>query len=129
MLTPGVNDCVLPSVLGGSQHVSVEEYKQNLTDMIAFINQEWPLAKILLITATPSIPEKWLEEMTLQWKLNYEGGPVLEQNRTLEQTKLYVEACIAVAERYKEVCLVDAWNVVVNAAGGTSPDLLVDLLP
>jgi len=129
MLTSGVNDCVVPSTSSLSQHVSVEEYKQNLTDMIAFLNQEWPLAKILLITATPCIPEKWLEEMTLQWKLHYEDGPVPEQDRTLEHTKLYVDACIAVAERYKEVCLVDAWNAVVNAAGGTSPDLLMDLLP
>jgi hypothetical protein len=100
-----------------------------MSDIIQLINQEWPLAKIMLITATPSIPEKWLEQMTLQWKLEGEEGPVPEQDRTMEHTKRYADACVEVAEKYKAVCLVDAWNMVVDAAGGTSPDQLVDLLP
>lgn len=96
--------------------------------MISFINKAWPRAQVLLITPPPSIPEKWREQMTLWYRSDGEEGPEPEQDRTLEHTKMYVDACIEVCKGYG-VLVVDAWDILVREAGGTSSKLLADYVP
>jgi hypothetical protein len=68
--------------------------------------------------------------MTVQWRLYGEEGPEPEQDRSMEHTKMYVDACLEVGEGYGGgVRVVDAWGVVVKAAGGTSSELLEELVP
>jgi hypothetical protein len=128
-LTAGANDCVLPSAIPSrSQHVPLDEYKSNISDIIQFIHTEWPKAKILLLTPPPPIPERWLDQMTLQWKLDGEEGPEPEQDRTMEHTKMYAGACVEVGKGHG-VGVIDLWGLIVAAAGGTTPELLDDHVP
>jgi len=128
-LTLGANDSVLRSAIPSrSQHVPLDDYKSNICEIIQFIHAEWPKAKILLITPPPSIPEKWLDQMTLQWKLCGEEGPEPEQDRTMEHTKMYADACVEVGQG-NQVDVVDVWGLIVAAAGGTSPEMLDEYVP
>ena len=66
--------------------------------------------------------------MTLQWKLCGEEGPEPEQDRTMEHTKMYVDACVEVGKG-NGVDVVDVWGLIVAAAGGTSPEMLDEYIP
>ena len=115
-------------MLSRSQHVPLDEYKSNISDIIQSIHIEWPNAKILLLTPPPSIPEKWLDQMTTWWRLEGEEGPEPEQDRTVGNTKIYADACIEVGKK-AGVHVVDVWGLIVAAAGGSSPESLDGYLP
>ena len=129
VLTSGANDSVLRSVIPSrSQHVPLDEYKSNISDIIQSVQTEWPNAKILLLTPPPSIPEKWLDQMTIWWRLEGEEEPEPEQDRTVGNIKIYTEACKEVGKE-AGVHVVDVWGLIVAAAGGSSLESLNEYLP
>ena len=67
--------------------------------------------------------------MTLQWRLDGEEGPEPEQDRTLEHTKRYVDACIEVGRGLDGIHVINAWDIIVKRAGGMNAELLGELVP
>jgi hypothetical protein len=66
--------------------------------------------------------------MTLEWRLAGEEWAEPEQDRTMEHTKMYVDACVEVGIS-EGVNVVDAWGLVVAAAKGTASELLLEYVP
>jgi hypothetical protein len=84
--------------------------------------------EILLITVTPSIPERWLTQLIHEWVLSGSEGIPPQLDRTIEVTEQYARACIEVA-RSSGVHVVDAWTALIEKAGGTDARLLAEYLP
>jgi lysophospholipase L1-like esterase len=126
-LTIGANDCILPTT-GASQHLPLEKFKHNLADIIRNVQQTWPSAEILLITVTPSIPERWLTQLMHEWVLSGSEAIPPQLDRTIGVTERYADACIEVA-RSSGVHVVDAWTALIEKAGGTDARLLAEYLP
>jgi isoamyl acetate esterase len=96
----GANDASLEAE-NPHHYVSVQDYSQNLKDLIAKVNEAYNSPRILLITPPPLDHEQRLVFQKQRYGDLATG--VLE--RTTENTKLYAEACAAVAAETKLPCL------------------------
>lgn len=86
----GANDASLPDRSSGFQHVPLDEYKQNLLAIVAFLKKQWPSTRIILI-APPPIDED--ARLLYPYVDNPSGLP----ERTNEAAGRYAKECHAVA--------------------------------
>ncbi|CAG8441449.1 13513_t:CDS:2, partial [Ambispora gerdemannii] len=102
----GANDAAIPP---SSQHVPLQEYKQNLEWLVDLVkNPESkyysPETRVLLVTPPPPDNDAWEEFCRLQ-------GNTVPRNTSV--TKLYADACIEVALRIGVPCA-DVWSGIMN---------------
>ncbi|CAM9121976.1 unnamed protein product [Discosporangium mesarthrocarpum] len=81
----GANDCVME---GNAQHVPLEEYKENLKNMVSHVRSVHEGAKVLLITPPPIHERKWAAHKKAM-------GGVMDRRQAL--TMAYAQACVEVA--------------------------------
>lgn len=110
----GANDAVDSSTL---QYVSLEEYKQNLREMIRTLRTKLPSTKMILITPPPI----WEPSLEL---FNREKGKTLLRDRTNERTRTYAEACKQVSME-ESVPVIDLWSEM-GATLDSRADYLID---
>mmetsp|Transcript_3733 Transcript_3733/g.5219 ORF Transcript_3733/g.5219 Transcript_3733/m.5219 type:complete len:308 (+) Transcript_3733:62-985(+) len=107
----GANDAALE---GAPQHVPVEEYEENLREMIIYLRQTYPGVSLCLITPPPVNEGKW--EAFLK-----------TQDRTLDRkdkaTKRYVDKCLGLGEKMR----VPTVNTYELMEGGSQTDCSVYL--
>ncbi|KAJ3187923.1 isoamyl acetate-hydrolyzing esterase [Gaertneriomyces sp. JEL0708] len=82
----GANDAVLPS--SPQQHVPIARYQKNLRELISIVREFSPHTQVLLVAPPPVHEAKWAAECESQ-------GRTL--NRTVENTRIYRDACLSVA--------------------------------
>lgn len=104
----GANDAMLPS---STQHVPLDEYKENLTTIIQLLQSPTsdlysPDTRIVLLTPGPT-------------------GAVSNPDRRPERPLMYAKACLEVGEAVG-VPVLDVYKAIVQAAGGESDE---DLAP
>ncbi|EEU34849.1 SGNH hydrolase-type esterase domain-containing protein [Fusarium solani] len=109
----GVNDaCVsLPTT---SQHVPLEEYKDNLTKIITHRHIVAHNPKILLVVPPP------LDQIRIT-ELDLEKGHA-QASREAAVSSCYSEAAREVAQRVPGVVLVDLYKAIMDAAVSKTPD-------
>ncbi|KAL5575290.1 hypothetical protein UlMin_016989 [Ulmus minor] len=98
----GANDACLPDRCSAFQHVPLDEYKQNLNSIIAFLKKRWPTTRILLITPPPIDEEGRLQYPYVENTLNL-------PERTNEAAGAYAKACVSVAGEC-ETPVIDLWT-------------------
>ncbi len=108
----GANDAVEPE---GTQHVPLEEYSSNLSKLIQLVkspSSEWysPETRIILLTPPPVNTTLWLAF------LKEIEVPTDHSDRTVERTRTYAEAAIAVGKK-EGVPVVDVFSLLWSAAG------------
>lgn len=123
--TLGANDAVLP---GCRQHVPLDRFKANLSHLIGMIqspSSPWysPDTRIVLITAPPIIPADRERTMISRWREFGSVGDPPKPDRDPLVTKQYSDAAVEAAKT-AGVEVVDAWNAVVETAGGDDPEKL-----
>ncbi|KAI9293843.1 SGNH hydrolase, partial [Neoconidiobolus thromboides FSU 785] len=96
----GANDAVTEE--GSGQHVSLNEYRENLCWMINEIRKKVSLAKLILITPTPVYGDDWIKDQLLKG-LDYK----LDRHNNI--IKKYVDCVMEVGLEY-EIPTVDLWN-------------------
>ena len=82
----GANDAAVPE---SRQHVPLEEFASNLEAILALLRSHWPACHMIVITPPPMDQQVWDTER---------GGAGM---RTLERTRQYAAAALAVAARAK----------------------------
>ena len=104
----GANDAALP---GNSQHVPLDEYKQNLTKLVQYVNI-LPGGPLPILIAPPALASE---------------GKFSDGKRTAQNTTLYAEACVETG-RQLGVPVVDLHAAMVGRAKGdhTFADFLSD---
>ncbi|XP_073135109.1 GDSL esterase/lipase At5g45920-like [Henckelia pumila] len=105
----GANDACLPERSSAFQHVPLEEYKQNLRTIVAFLKKQWPSSFILLVTPPPID-----EAARLLHPLSENSSGLPE--RTNEAAGNYAKACLAVASECG-VAAVDLWTKMQQFPG------------
>ncbi|KAK3176884.1 hypothetical protein OEA41_008210 [Lepraria neglecta] len=110
----GANDACLPGTTG--QDVPLNEFKQNLRDIIQHKTVTAQKPRIILIT-TPPINEYKLEE-------HYLAKGVSDRSRTAEHTKKYADACKDIGKEL-DVAVLDIWSIMMAKAGWKEGELLV----
>lgn len=105
----GANDACLPDRSSAFQHVPLEEYKQNLHAILAFLKKQWPSSCILLITPPPID-----EAARLLHPLSDISSSLPE--RTNEAAGNYAKACLTVASE-RGVAAVDLWTKLQQFPG------------
>lgn len=107
----GANDACLPGDVS-QQHISVENFRQNMRDIVNHpsITQHRP--KLLLVTPPP------LHEVHLDAADRAKGSSL---SRHLKVTAQYAAAVREVANEYQgqNVCLIDLWTALITAAKST----------
>ncbi|KAK6149992.1 hypothetical protein DH2020_017517 [Rehmannia glutinosa] len=105
----GANDASLPDRCSGFQHVPIEEYKQNLVAIVAFLKKQWPSTRILLITPPPID-----EDGRLLHPFSDDSSGLPE--RTNEAAGSYAKQCLAVAAECG-VSAIDLWGKMQQFPG------------
>ncbi|KAG6278650.1 hypothetical protein E4U47_005163 [Claviceps purpurea] len=108
----GANDAALP-LPTASQHVPIDQYKENLTKIITHPHIKQHNAKILLVTPPP------VDEIKLA-KLNVAEGHASALRRSAT-TAAYSEKAREVARENPGVVLIDLWKAVMNKAIDMTP--------
>ena len=103
----GANDACLKGCSTG-QHVPLEQYVQNLKDIINHSSVKAQKPRILLITPPP------VDEYTMEAVKYIEG--VTEVFRTAEITRKYADACRQVGEDLS-LPVLDIWTIIQTKAG------------
>ncbi|KAL8468182.1 hypothetical protein ACS0TY_031424 [Phlomoides rotata] len=98
----GANDASLPDRYGAFQHVPLDEYKQNLVAIVAFLKKQWASTRIILITPPP-IDEA--ARILHPYVPNPSGLP----ERTNEAAGRYAKECVAAAAECG-VAVIDIWE-------------------
>jgi len=101
----GANDAGLGGV--STQHVPLEEYESNLGKIIRTARAYNPRVQVVLIAPPPIWEPKLLEF------LKERGRTVLDREN--DNTKLYAEACLRVAEAHSTLA-VDSWRLMEGAS-------------
>mmetsp|Transcript_22070 Transcript_22070/g.45941 ORF Transcript_22070/g.45941 Transcript_22070/m.45941 type:complete len:275 (-) Transcript_22070:243-1067(-) len=101
----GANDSVLPE-MNPKQFVPVEEYEQNLQEMVDLLLGRVATSKIIMITPPPVDGPKWMEWLAENRTGAWGADP---PDRETSNTMLYADAVRRVAAR-NEVALVDLWE-------------------
>ncbi|XP_073049304.1 GDSL esterase/lipase At5g45920-like [Primulina eburnea] len=105
----GANDACLPDRSSAFQHVPLEEYKQNLHAIVAFLKKQWPSSFILLITPPP------IDEAARLLHL-FSDNPSDLPERTNEAAGNYAKACLTVASECG-VAAIDLWTKMQQFPG------------
>ncbi|QPH01297.1 hypothetical protein C2857_005496 [Epichloe festucae Fl1] len=108
----GANDAVLP-LPTSSQHVPIEQYKENLTKIITHPHIKQHRPKILLVTPPP------VDEIKVT-RLNLAEGHA-SALRTSATTAAYSEKAREVARENPGVVLIDLWTAVMDKAMSMAP--------
>ncbi|MCJ1316743.1 hypothetical protein MMC15_002064 [Xylographa vitiligo] len=108
----GANDACLPGS-SSQQHIPLEEFKQNLKDIVNHDSVRDQQPSIILITPPP-VDEYGLEAAGL---LNGTS----EVSRTAEHTKKYADACVEIGREIK-VPVLDLWSALMTRAGWKQGD-------
>ncbi|KAL8460601.1 hypothetical protein ACS0TY_032213 [Phlomoides rotata] len=98
----GANDASLPDRYSAFQHVPLDEYKQNLVAIVAFLKKQWASTRIILITPPP-IDEA--ARILHPYVPNPSGLP----ERTNEVAGRYAKECVAAAAECG-VAVIDIWE-------------------
>jgi len=101
----GANDSVLPQ-MNPKQHVPLEEYEQNLQEMVDLLLGRVATSKIIMITPPPVDGPKWMEWLAENRTGAWGADP---PDRETSNTMLYADAVRRVAAR-NDVALVDLWE-------------------
>ncbi|KAF5566336.1 GDSL lipase acylhydrolase family [Fusarium napiforme] len=101
----GANDAIVPHP-EATRNVPVDQYKENLTQIINHEHVKAHSPKILLVTPPPVDEDK----------LTSLGN----EPRTVAHSALYAEAVRQVSREHPEVILIDLWNAITNAPSGLS---------
>ncbi|KAI8825888.1 SGNH hydrolase-type esterase domain-containing protein [Fimicolochytrium jonesii] len=96
----GANDSALKG--SNNQHVTVEDYRSNLKQIIQTIRAFSSTTRILLISPPVVHEAKWAQYLVERW------GPAAISNHTVKETRRYRDACIEVA-RETQVPVLDTW--------------------
>jgi hypothetical protein len=120
LIDVGTNDAALPP---SEQHVPVETYTANLR---YFMDELTSPSSPYAVSSTEGLNIVLITPPAL---LTTMREP--EWNRKPSLTKQYVDACLQVAEEWKakqagktwRVGSIDAWNAIINAAGGEGEEL------
>ncbi|KAL0353006.1 UNVERIFIED_CONTAM: GDSL esterase/lipase [Sesamum angustifolium] len=105
----GANDAAVPDRCSGFQHVPLDEYKQNLHDIVAFLKKQWPSTRIILITPPPIDEAARLQDPYIN---NLSGLP----ERTNESAGRYAKQCLAAAAECG-VPAIDLWTKMQQSPG------------
>ncbi|KAK6124216.1 hypothetical protein DH2020_042052 [Rehmannia glutinosa] len=105
----GANDASLPERCSGFQHVPLEEYKQNLVAIVAFLKKRWPSTRIILITPPP------IDEDGRLLHPFFDDSSGLPE-RTNEAAGSYAKQCLAVAAECG-VSAIDLWRKMQQFPG------------
>lgn len=108
----GANDAVLP-MPSTSQHVPIEQYKQNLGSIISHPHVKAHKPKILLVTPPP------LDELKTT-KLDMANGHP-RSTRSSKTSASYSEVAREVARENTDVTLIDLWRAIMDKAISMSP--------
>ncbi|KAJ3352628.1 isoamyl acetate-hydrolyzing esterase [Entophlyctis luteolus] len=104
----GANDSVLVDV-NPKQHIPLDEYKQNLSDMLAIIRTEFPETRVILITPPPVDPDAY------KVKLESFG---LSLDHSIEQSRRYRDACLEAGEEASgwenDLAMIDTWELFLG---------------
>ena len=103
----GANDACLPGSSTG-QHVPLDEYKQNIRDIVQHPSITAQNPRLILITPPP-VDEYKLEESGLVKRST-------DPQRTAEHTKKYADACRQTGEELG-VPVLDIWSIMMAEAG------------
>ncbi|KAI3740648.1 hypothetical protein L2E82_31118 [Cichorium intybus] len=98
----GANDACLPDRYSAFQHVPIDEYRQNLHAIVAYLKNRWPSTHVILITPPP------IDEAA-RLLHPYGENPSNLPERTNETAGNYAKACVAVAGECG-VPVVDLWT-------------------
>ncbi|KAL6524476.1 hypothetical protein OROHE_016147 [Orobanche hederae] len=90
----GANDAALLSGTGKKQHVSIEEYKENLRRMVRHIKKSSPDTLVVLITPPP-IDHQGRREFA---RIIYGNNASMVPDRTNEVAGAYAKECVNLAE-------------------------------
>ncbi|PHH82760.1 hypothetical protein CDD82_4925 [Ophiocordyceps australis] len=115
----GINDAALPSL--SKQHVPIDEYKRNLTQIITHVNVQAHSPKILLVTPPP------INEM--KFRENERARGLLEGSRDFKTSAAYSEKAREVARENEGVVLIDLWQALMDKATAQGAGGLDSLLP
>jgi lysophospholipase L1-like esterase len=99
----------------------VEDYRSNLTQIIALLRKSFPSAKLLLLTPTIFSKSAWEAEMIRR------GEAPGKKDRSSENQKVFVDACLEIGLKEGVVC-VDQDKAMKDAleAGVTVEEVLSD---
>ena len=108
----GANDAVLP---GQRQHVPLDDYRNNLKELIGQVKAHCQKTRVILITPPPVDPARWSTPRHT------------EPDRTVENTKQYRDVCLEVAQ---ELCIVavDTWELFLGPSLECTPCTTCDVL-
>ncbi|PIN13056.1 Isoamyl acetate-hydrolyzing esterase [Handroanthus impetiginosus] len=105
----GANDASLPDRYSVFQHVPLDEYKQNLHAIVAFLKKQWPSTHVILITPPPIDEDGRLQHPFVE---NPSGLP----ERTNEAAGSYAKQCLNVAAECG-VSAIDLWTKMQQFPG------------
>lgn len=101
----GANDAADPKAGHGMAHVPLQEYTENLHEIVAHIKKLSDSTKIILI-APPPICEEKLVKSAVTLYADTSGVPT----RRNEVTKLYAQECVKVGQE-TNVPVIDLWTI------------------
>jgi len=117
----------------GGQHVSLEDFKTNLREMVNLIASPTspyysPETRIAIITPPPFLDQAWRTQH-VAWALREGRAATAEEavygsERDSKVTQQYALACISVAEETGVEC-VDVHAGMIQAAGGDAEERLL----
>ncbi|KND94916.1 GDSL esterase/lipase [Tolypocladium ophioglossoides CBS 100239] len=109
----GTNDSVL-QMPATSQHVPIDEYKENLTKIITHPHVQAHRPKILLVTPPP-VDQIKVTRLDME-----EGHP--SAIRTFAVSASYSEKAREVARKNSGVVMIDLWQAIMDKAIAMAPD-------
>jgi lysophospholipase L1-like esterase len=110
----GTNDCV---EAGRPQYLSLGEFKQEISSIIAVTRERSPETRIVLITPAPQ------QIARLEKNFYLLHDPPIKIDRSNEQVELYVRATKELGEK-EGVPVVNAWDPMWKVAGSKDEDAL-----
>ncbi|KAL9076568.1 MAG: hypothetical protein Q9161_000900 [Pseudevernia consocians] len=111
----GANDACLPGS-STDQHVPLNEYKENLRDILKHSSVVAQKPRLILLTPPP-VNEYQLDEADLVW-----GNK--DPRRSAEHTKEYADACCQVGAEIG-VAVLDVWSIFMTKAGWREGETLI----
>ncbi|KAI9691438.1 MAG: hypothetical protein M1822_007509 [Bathelium mastoideum] len=112
----GANDARLPNGCESPQHISPDEYRKNLLEIIQHPAVRAQNPKIILITPPPI--DEYLTEITDRAK------GFTESRRTAENTKQYAEI-VRQLGRERQIPVLDIWTSLMLEVGWKGGDMLI----
>lgn len=108
----GANDAAFPIKV---QHVELNQYKQNLKEMVQVTKQFDPSIRIVFITPPPLDEEAWE-------KTNFIRHNITRKERNAETTQKYASACVEVAQELS-LPVVNLWKLITDSVNDDNSKL------